>query len=268
MASAVTAAMAFYCCRPARNMNYGSPTQSIAFLPAIGLHGCTLVLCISIASTTSSSGRGTGRIYEWPKCGSMSPSSTSVSNPGDVPKERRFPNDSTAPRWRTLSPNSLYWHPGRTSWLHPWTIKMWRQAWRTSESWSIIPLQRRDGKLFNPRRLQAKTKIMTDIFRYFLLADDCALKLGSEADIQRRQVLWCMQRLRPYHQYQEDWSITSASSKETVRWAQRHNQRPKTEHGEKIHVARQHVIPELCHRRRSQHKFGRLQGQSLEQKRH
>ena len=61
---------------------------------------------------------------------------------------------------------------------------MWRQAWRTSESWSIISLQRRDGKLFNPRRLQAKTKIMTDIFRYFLLADDCALKLGSEADIQ------------------------------------------------------------------------------------
>ena len=31
-------------------------------------------------------------------CGSMSPSSTSVSNPGDVPKERRFPNGSTAPR--------------------------------------------------------------------------------------------------------------------------------------------------------------------------
>ncbi|GFR97297.1 hypothetical protein ElyMa_004474200 [Elysia marginata] len=43
---------------------------------------------------------------------------------------------------------------------------------------------RTDGKLYNPRRLQAKTKIHTDRLQDFLSADDCALNASNEADIQ------------------------------------------------------------------------------------
>ena len=44
---------------------------------------------------------------------------------------------------------------------------------------------RTNGKLFNLRRIQAKTKVMTDIIiRDFLFADECVLNAGSEADMQ------------------------------------------------------------------------------------
>ena len=44
---------------------------------------------------------------------------------------------------------------------------------------------RMDGNLFNLRRLQAKTKVMTDIIQNFLYVDDCDLNAGSEGDMQR-----------------------------------------------------------------------------------
>ena len=49
---------------------------------------------------------------------------------------------------------------------------------------------RTDGKLFNLRRLQAKTKVHFDQLHDFLFADDCALNAGSPEDMQHSMDLF------------------------------------------------------------------------------
>lgn len=56
-----------------------------------------------------------------------------------------------------------------------------RDAFRASDVEIYI---RTDGKLFNLRWLQAKNKVMVDIIKDFLFADDGVLNAGSEDDMQ------------------------------------------------------------------------------------
>lgn len=58
-------------------------------------------------------------------------------------------------------------------------------------SWHNFNIRyRTDGKLFNSRRLKAKTKVHVDKLREFLFADDCALNAGSIEDMQRSMNLF------------------------------------------------------------------------------
>ena len=69
---------------------------------------------------------------------------------------------------------------------------LWHQYWSAmlkddfQDGHTGFPIRYRfDGKLFNLRRLQAKTKVQTDVLDDLLYADDMDKNASSEANMQR-----------------------------------------------------------------------------------
>ena len=104
-----------------------------------------------------------------------------------------------------------------------------------------------DGTLFNLRTLQANTKVITDIIRDFLFADDCDLNAVSEADM--------LCRVDKFSTTYTNFGFTINTKKTEVL----HHPAPgkpyiepnitvniQTECGEQVHLSWQHSSPE-CH---------------------
>ena len=53
------------------------------------------------------------------------------------------------------------------------------------DGYNVIPIWYRFGKLFNLRRLQAKSKVQTEVLDEFLFADDMAKGAPTEEKMQK-----------------------------------------------------------------------------------
>ena len=63
----------------------------------------------------------------------------------------------------------------------------WRSQQRSRMHYvGVVVRYRSNGRLFNLRRLKAKTMVQMDSVRDLLFADDCALYAGSQSDMQHR----------------------------------------------------------------------------------
>ena len=65
-----------------------------------------------------------------------------------------------------------------------------------------------DGKLFNPRRLQAKSKVQTEVLDEFLFADDMAKAAPTEEKMQKGEIKY----LTPVT------AMTSQTASKRTRW--------------------------------------------------
>ena len=92
--------------------------------------------------------------------------------------------------WTTVNPlNPSYWSTESSrvvSGPQRCSVKisaMLSDAFRDCELGIVIRYSA-DGKLFNPRRMQAVTKVRKTVLRNFLFADDCTINTRNEQEMQ------------------------------------------------------------------------------------
>ena len=100
-----------------------------------------------------------------------------------------------------------------------------------------------DSSVFNLRRLQAKTKVKTDIVKEFLFADDCTLNTTTKANMQNSVDKFSMAC--------DNFGLTISIKKTEVMhkfapgkpcWAQYHYQETITKGGRKVYLPQQNPL--------------------------
>ena len=106
-----------------------------------------------------------------------------------------------------------------------------------------IPIRYRfDGKLFNLRRLQAKSKVKTEVQDEFLFADDMAKGAPTEEKMQNG----VDQVSDSCDSYDltisiKNWGI-SASTWKALQGAYHHSERSTTASGRQVHLPWKHIV--------------------------
>ena len=109
-----------------------------------------------------------------------------------------------------------------------------------------------DGKLFNLRRLQAITKVKEEKMRNFMFADDYAVTVSSENEMQR-DMDKCYVSLRclwTQHQHKENRGHFSASTPNKLLKSNHHSEGPEASNCRPVHISRQYPVQECAYRRR------------------
>ena len=113
-----------------------------------------------------------------------------------------------------------------------------------------IPIRHRfDGTLFNLRKLQAKSKVQTEVLYEFLFADDMAKGTPTEEKMQKKysSSILFMWQLWSYNQHQKDWGGISASTEKALQGAYHHSECSTIASGRQVHLPRKHIVWSCAH---------------------
>ena len=157
--------------------------------------------------------------------------------------------------WTTVNPpKPLQWPTESSrvaSWPHrcsAWCFPMLSNAFRDCKL-GIGIRYRTDGNLFNPRRLQAATKVRETVLRDFLFADDCAINASHKQEMQAEMEAFPQPATTLVHQHQKDQSDVSPSSRKPVPWAADIGERTDPP---VLHIPRLYTLPQCQYRCRDQ----------------